>query len=1454
MSNFTDKATVSLFVNGEQAERTMDKLNKQLKDYRAELQKAYDAGDTKNYAKLEKQIARTQKQLSQMTSVSKGVGIVLNDLSNTSITGLRNTLNYLQKELRATKPNTKTWHDLAGKIDLVKGRLDALNQSLRGSESLWSKFKSWATGAWPAIDLISKGYDALISNMREYVDAFAEMDQEMANVRKFTGMTESQVDSLNEEFKKIDTRTPRENLNKLAQEAGRLGKTSDKDVLGFVRAADKINVALDDLGEGATLTLSKLTGVFGDEERYGTEQSLLKVGSVINELSQNCRASAPYLANFTERMGGVGKQANMTIQQIMGYGAVLDSNSQKVEASATALSQIIVRMYQDPAKYAKVAGLEVKSFTKLMREDANAALLLFLETLQKAGGMDVLSPMFKDMEENGSRAITALSTLATHIDEVKAQQDAANIAFAEGTSIDKEFAVQNNTVQASLDKAKKRFQELRVELGEKLAPLMMHLLSSTSAMAKAVNILIDFALEHKKAITVLTVATAAYIVVLKSEIIAKKARNAIDTIHYGYLVLEARATQTLAVVTEGLRLVYYKYTGQVGKAIVAQRAFNAAMASTPWGAILTAVAAAVVSFKMLGDATEKQTITLETLNKGKADAAVKLKEERTLLEQNIKTLQNFNGSKDQERTLLENLNSKYGGFFGTCKTLKEWYDTLTKRGDDYCNSIYRQILMEAKRQQALDLAKKAADAREKGLDGVGPDGKGISFGDKLDEFVYNLKYLPSGDHLSWSEAANEVYYRNKKYWDDYADALESRADLMMREYAAEVAEQAPFQTTTITNPDYTPYVSQKDSDKAKRKSELEAKRELAKANAAYKAAMEKAKGDWEAESADNVVSYATGAKTYQDYIDEKERLDLKYVNDRIEIYNNLYQDETKENKALLLKYDEDYQALLLKKAEYDKKFSDAASSRNIASLKKEYEQRLAMTKAEFNTPGNPLYQNESAQQEALFQLKIDYLAKYRDSYKTNSKEWSEYEAQIQTAEQERLLEKRNRMNELIAKWRGSKESSVIEATHRMELNLLEYAYKRKKITEKEFQEWKARMEAEYERKKEKKSYEVSITDSNGGQVTVDTRTPSERKADDYTGPQSKRDQTIDALSGLYESGVISEEEYNNRCANARRQANKEMLALATDGMDAQTKMLFELGEAWYSFFDSLIANGSFSFDNIEDMARTTVAALCAGLEVYSQFAQAQARIDIANTEKKYDSMIEAAQGNSYKTKKLEKEKEQRVAKIKADASRKEFNVKVIEAMAQTAQNALMAYGSLVGIPVVGPALAAAAAATATAMGLVQVALIKKQQKAARAEGYAEGGFTPKGPKYKEVGVVHAGEWVASQRLLANPVARPMIEALDYAQRTNTIGSLRPDDVSRSITANNTLARVAERDGGYALMVAAAAQMSRTVSDLTDRLNEPFVTVNTVTGDHGIKKAQDEYSRLMNNITPKSKRK
>ena len=266
----------------------------------------------------------------------------------------------------------------------------------------------------------------------------------------------------------------------------------------------------------------------------------------------------------------------------------------------------------------------------------------------------------------------------------------------------------------------------------------------------------------------------------------------------------------------------------------------------------------------------------------------------------------------------------------------------------------------------------------------------------------------------------------------------------------------------------------------------------------------------------------------------------------------------------------------------------------------------------------------------------------------------------------------------------------------------------------------------------------------------------------------------------------------------------------------------------------------------------SIDAIASGMSsLYSQLRslmEAEMELEVAAVEKKYDREIEAAQGNAYQTKLLEK-KQQEVKKIKDEANRKMYAMEVMQALAQTATAAINAYSSAAAISLIGYIIAPIAAAMAVAAGMVQVDAIKKQQQQSASEGYSKGGFTKPGAVDEVAGVVHAGEWVASQKLLASPVARPLIEALDYAQRTNTIGSLRGSDVSRSITAPQVLAQSQPQ-----LIVQENAELREAIKRLNERLDEPFVTINTITGDAGIKQAQDKYQRLMNNKSPKNKRK
>ena len=298
MSSINSNATVTLTVNGKQAQDMLDNLKKKSQDLEKAIEQAAKAGNKPQLSRLQRELRQTNKQISQIESATVGAEKVLKNLDRATPKELNKTLYTLKKQLNGIERGTEEWTRQCEAIKRVKAEIDRVNEDLRLSEGRWQRFNRILNDWQMSIMGAAAAVTGLVMAGRSAVKAFADMDAEMANVRKYTGMTAEQVEDLNGEFKKMDTRTAREDLNKLAEEAGRLGKTSKEDVLGFVKAADQINVALDELGDGATLTLSKLTAIFGDEKRLGTEKALLAVGSVINELSQNCTAAAPYLANF----------------------------------------------------------------------------------------------------------------------------------------------------------------------------------------------------------------------------------------------------------------------------------------------------------------------------------------------------------------------------------------------------------------------------------------------------------------------------------------------------------------------------------------------------------------------------------------------------------------------------------------------------------------------------------------------------------------------------------------------------------------------------------------------------------------------------------------------------------------------------------------------------------------------------------------------------------------------------------------------------------------------------------------------------------------------------------------------------------------------------------------------------------------------------------------------------
>ena len=455
---------IILKVNGNDAEKTIkhiqgviEKAKKAKEDLAKEDTSKWGDKEWKKWQQLNREIERGEKQLKKYGTNATYVKQVLDNLNGKSLNDLQASVKTMQRILdRGLVPRGKEdWNQLTEaiaktkeQIEKVKNETNSFSESMDATKNKVTFFSSIYTG----ISYLGNILSSLSDKVAGYVSQYAAMQEHVAGVSKYTGMAAKDVELLNEEFKKMDTRTSRAALNDLAADAGRLGITGKKDVLDFVQAADQINIALGaDLGEGAVKNIGKLANIFGDDKRMGLKQAMLSTASAINELAQSSSASEGNILDFTTRLSAMAKTAGLTQAQVMGLGAMFETHGLNAEVAATALSKVMQKMGSDTEKMAKMAGLNVQEFAALVQTDMNAALIEFAKGIGRLGGITEVSPALKELSLTGSGVSSVVNILAQNLDKVATQQELATRAFNEGTSATNEAAKANSTAAANLE-------------------------------------------------------------------------------------------------------------------------------------------------------------------------------------------------------------------------------------------------------------------------------------------------------------------------------------------------------------------------------------------------------------------------------------------------------------------------------------------------------------------------------------------------------------------------------------------------------------------------------------------------------------------------------------------------------------------------------------------------------------------------------------------------------------------------------------------------------------------------------------------------------------------------------------------------------------------------------------------------------------------------------------------
>lgn len=569
--NNTPRYEPTVTLNAKAAENALEGLRIKAKQVREALNEAGKIGDTKKIKELERELKSIESSQKNIRRQTYDYNTVLKSLNTSTIKDLEKTAKALKNEIKQLAPGTKEFTDKSKQLDLVRGRIDQLNGRVKETHTWLSRAGNTFNKYWGIVTAAVASVTGISLALRGAAQEAAKMDDKYADVMKTTGLLREDVVWLNEEFKKLNTRTSREELNNLARDAGKLGISAKADVLEFVRAANQINIALgEDLGEGAIKEIGKISEVFQKTKELGIEKAFLSIGSAINSLGQASTASEGYLVDFTQRMAGIAYQSGISVQDILGYGSALDQTGNKVEMSATAFSKFIMKMFSDTEKFAAMANMEVSEFARLLQTDANKAILTVLAALKEKGGFSELVPLFQDMGLDGARAVQVLTALATNINLVTEAQQLSNVEYAKATSLTNEYNVKNENMQAGLEKAKKRFKDQVIELGEKLSPAFLKTTNASTLFLKAI-----MNIDKEFVYAALVVAGA---------VIAYKSWNLVVAIGHGIM---AAARMVNLAFASSIALIQ----GNTVRAAAAWKMLGASFSATGLGAIITAVGA-----------------------------------------------------------------------------------------------------------------------------------------------------------------------------------------------------------------------------------------------------------------------------------------------------------------------------------------------------------------------------------------------------------------------------------------------------------------------------------------------------------------------------------------------------------------------------------------------------------------------------------------------------------------------------------------------------------------------------------------------------------------------------------------------------------------------------------------------------------------------------------------------
>lgn len=715
MQPIQQTATTELIIDGERAKQELTLIEEKVKSVDKQIREARKTGDAQLVKSLKDQKNQLLANRKALQKEAIEVNRILNNLSTAKPKELNATIRELTRQLSdpKIKRGSQDWKFLNDQIRRCKKELSQVNAELQVGESRWTKANNLIgkyAGMIGAVIAVLTGITLAFSKFRQERDA---LEESAADLKALTGLDDDSIAWLKGQAQKLSTTVTEEGI-RIRQssteilEAYKLVGSAKPELLGNKEALAEVTKQ--------TLILASASGMRLVDAVDATTLALNQYGDgadqaarYTNALAAGSKYGSAAVESQTKAIktsGVAAASAKIPIEQLIGTIETLGEKGIKDEIAGTGLKKFFLTLQTgSDTTNPKVVGL-TQALENLSKQQMTAA-----DIKAKFGeeGYNVASVLINEAEkvEYYTKAVT-------------------------GTTVAIEQAVtKSETAAAKRDQAKNKLTELGIELIDQLNPAILSAMNLTTSWTKKLVNLISWISKNSSEIGLCAGAIAVYTIAVNSSVIADK----------------AKALWT-------------------GKVITSVRKLYLLLASNPWVAVGTAIAAATIYlYKYVTQTSEAEKASREF----RKELAQEQLEAGFLFD----ALKKANEGTDTRRKLIQTINEKYGQYLTNQLTEKSNWEDIDTALKQVNSSLETQIAMKMKTNAGSSITENYIDNVADKYDYIRKQVAGQSSEDIANIYVSDLKAMMQAGGKTAYEMFDELKGR-------YGNVLTSSAyrDLM----------------------------------------------------------------------------------------------------------------------------------------------------------------------------------------------------------------------------------------------------------------------------------------------------------------------------------------------------------------------------------------------------------------------------------------------------------------------------------------------------------------------------------------------------------------------------------------------------------------------------------------------------------------------------------------------------